>query len=1007
MYIRLCEGFTKAQMVKSLSEAHKIASKKPNSDWYYSTYYFNDKHYEKFKKTKSVKGVRDVTTSALWWDIDCEKDTDKARKTTLTIIHRLLERGFKEDNIQIRFSGNKGYHIWVNTDTEFTPKEVENIAANISGDLDGFDTSMYDATQILRLPLTKNKKSGLFCRPLKLSDLESLTDDEIRDSAKDVSEIDFKDVEAYYGVAKVPDSIMVLKDQVIETKTVDTELLQFDVKKIDYTKKPSFLNNAEWALQQGYFRGSEAAAETGDVGERDNGFLCLAAVYKKKGFDKISTYHLLKGVAELQASRTGEERFPNEDIWKKVETVYDPEWNNGKHRIWLEEKYAAKYNIPIVNYNTDTKIVGIKEGFQNFIDYAKDIDEYRFEFGIPELDEKMKARTGYLIGMLAPPSIGKCLSYDTGVLMYDGSIKKVQDIVVGDIIMGDDSTPRNILSLARGKETMYKIHTDDGSYTVNESHILSLKLTQDGQYKGLSKGDVINISVKEYLTMSDHFKRRTMGYRNAINFKEQKTEFPSYLVGLYIGDGTRGKPEITNPEPKIRNYLANLCEDSEFTLTTYEESGKAKCPRHNIVTKGKQNNPFLDFSKQFKDGKFIPKEYLINSKEKRKELLAGLIDTDGHHSSKQGCYEYTCKEKELAKDVRFLCRSLGYKCTMNEVQKSCQNNFTGTYYRLYIKGDLSDVPFLLDKSKQTNFKNQRNPEWYRIKVEKLEEDNYYGFEIDGNRLFVLDDLTVTHNTSFLVTAINNTSKLGKRSIVFSYDMAESVLFQKLIQRETSLPEDTIFKTIVDATKSNDKKAQYKVKEWCKLLDNNYGNCTFVFKSGQTINEIKQTIMEAELALGDSIPFITIDYSELVHSQFSDPTQASAEVIQGLREIANEMNKLVLVLMQPNKMNSTPTEPLLTYNCAKGSSAIAQAVTMMITAHRPGFSSTNPENDRFFAINCVKNRMGPLFEHAFSWDGPTGKIGVLSDSERQFLEQLRDMNKEDKEEQTKKKKFKDF
>ena len=48
------------------------------------------------------------------------------------------------------------------------------------------------------------------------------------------------------------------------------------------------------------------------------------------------------------------------------------------------------------------------------------------------------------------------LGKDTPILMYDGSIKLVQDVIVGDIIMGDDSTPRNVLTLARGREQMYK-----------------------------------------------------------------------------------------------------------------------------------------------------------------------------------------------------------------------------------------------------------------------------------------------------------------------------------------------------------------------------------------------------------------------------------------------------------------------------------------------------------------------------------------------------------------------
>jgi hypothetical protein len=88
MYIRLCEGFKyidkkgieqyslDAQLVKSMEEAQAIAKKKPNSDWYYSTYIYNDQHKKHFdeiittkngytKERKSVMGITDVRTSAL------------------------------------------------------------------------------------------------------------------------------------------------------------------------------------------------------------------------------------------------------------------------------------------------------------------------------------------------------------------------------------------------------------------------------------------------------------------------------------------------------------------------------------------------------------------------------------------------------------------------------------------------------------------------------------------------------------------------------------------------------------------------------------------------------------------------------------------------------------------------------------------------------------------------------------------------------------------------------
>ena len=71
---------------------------------------------------------------------------------------------------------------------------------------------------------------------------------------------------------------------------------------------------------------------------------------------------------------------------------------------------------------------------------------------------------------------GKCHMKDTPIVLYDGTIKKVQDINEGDLLMGDDSTPRKVISLACGVDKMYSIIPDTGdSYVVNQEHILCLK----------------------------------------------------------------------------------------------------------------------------------------------------------------------------------------------------------------------------------------------------------------------------------------------------------------------------------------------------------------------------------------------------------------------------------------------------------------------------------------------------------------------------------------------------
>lgn len=242
-------------------------------------------------------------------------------------------------------------------------------------------------------------------------------------------------------------------------------------------------------------------------------------------------------------------------------------------------------------------------------------------------------------------------------------------------------------------------------------------------------------------------------------------------------------------------------------------------------------------------------------------------------------------------------------------------------------------------------------------------------------------------TSIGLTILNNTSVQGDHSIFFSYDMSKYDVYQKLIQKHTKKNRDALYKVYKEGSKEEQQKLSGAVND-------QYKNVRFVFKTGQSIEEMRNTIISTEKKLGINIRLVIVDYLELVQSKYSDATQSSAEVIQGLREIAINMNKAVIVFLQPNKMSSTIDMPILSYNAAKGSSAIAQAVTAMLTIHRPGYSSRTPENDRFLSIDCVKNRAGPLFSADMFWDGLTGSIRDLSDDERMHLREVRKAKEEE-------------
>ena len=117
-------------------------------------------------------------------------------------------------------------------------------------------------------------------------------------------------------------------------------------------------------------------------------------------------------------------------------------------------------------------IIENSSGLNTNMKFTKNLKDYQIPL-VKKIINKCKTVGGGLV--CVPCGFGKCLGKNTPILMYDGSIKMVQDIQINDIIMGDDSNPRNILSICRGQEIMYKIKQSIGDdYIVNESHILTV-----------------------------------------------------------------------------------------------------------------------------------------------------------------------------------------------------------------------------------------------------------------------------------------------------------------------------------------------------------------------------------------------------------------------------------------------------------------------------------------------------------------------------------------------------
>jgi DnaB-like helicase C terminal domain len=611
---------------------------------YVSVFKYRPEQVEQYNTKGTIKGITDVVGSKLYWDIDCANDLPKARESALELIDNLRKYNIPEDSIEVVFSGNKGFHVYVHTSNELSRSEVEKIAYFFGNSLTGFDTTMYDAPQVIRFPTSVHKDSGLYCTQLTVQDLRENGIQEIQNLAREL--VDTLEYKTYDFKANFKEQ---LPDIIEKTRVVDMDFtLPKKIDDIDFNKKPMFLTPEKYVLAQGFF----------PEGKRHEVYMILAATYRGANFDRSETYRMLKAVDEKQRAITGQDPFPHDEIWGNIlPSVFSPTWNGGTYGLEHPILRQIHDQLPKhVMMQEDSKYQCFTPAslFDKFKKFAMDIDKNTITWGLPELDAKLRFLKGHLVGLLAPPSVGK--------------------------------------------------------------------------------------------------------------------------------------------------------------------------------------------------------------------------------------------------------------------------------------------------------------------------------------------------SSMMLRVARENSKAGRNVLILSLDMGEVPVMEFFSKAAAQISTERIY----EGLKNGDENMETKIREQLNTEFDRVRLCTM---PSMSVDEIRRVIEVQERIIGAEIDIIIVDYLELVCTKSLEPTQASAEAIQGLREIAHK-GKAVLCLMQPNKTNAKPGEPILNYSGAKGSSSIGQAVAAMLTMHRPGWGSRSPQDDKWIGFDCVKNRHGQLFHEYFSWEGLTGNIRSMTALEKTMLQNFIDRKAAEQEDEEK-------
>jgi intein/homing endonuclease len=266
---------------------------------------------------------------------------------------------------------------------------------------------------------------------------------------------------------------------------------------------------------------------------------------------------------------------------------------------------------------------------------------------------------------------GKAHPYNSTVITPNG-IKKWGELQIGDYVFGDDGNPTKIIDIPfDGIAPIYKITLKDGrTVEASEGHLWKVFVH--------NRKNIQILTTKELL---DIYKaKRKISYRNpsgvefrcgivrneGIELPYKDTPIDPYTLGLLLGDGCFCTPKATNSL-----YYTCQDKDAEYIIPKipYKVTKRKDRYAYSVwINNGANILTSLGLWMHKSENKFIPKEYLFNSKEVRLNLIRGLIDSDGYISNPShphNGYEISVSSKKFAEDIQWICRSVGYNADIH------------------------------------------------------------------------------------------------------------------------------------------------------------------------------------------------------------------------------------------------------------------------------------------------------------------------------------------------------
>lgn len=337
----------------------------------------------------------------------------------------------------------------------------------------------------------------------------------------------------------------------------------------------------------------------------------------------------------------------------------------------------------------------------------------------------------------------KALCLDTDVPTPDRGLIKFGELKIGDSLYGPDG---EICKIIGKNEThlpkAFRLHFSDGtSVDCSDQHLWDTSTKYERKI-----GKKSTKTTQEIFDTLRVGKETNHSIENASPVPGSRDDCQlAYVLGYWLGDGNSRSGRFTAHQDQFEE-ISSRFKSRKLHITNEARRGKAVSFVVPALTYWLRELDLVN-------NKHIPEKYFMADEATRRELLRGLMDSDGTISKDIGNFTFCNTNERLAKQVRRLVASLGYKATIRNSKTTCQGKYEGRAFYVTFSTPTTRPAIFGTRAKEDKRKSVNNS-WYSgrryiVRAEEIPTKPMFCIEVDSpsKNFLITDQYIPTHNST--------------------------------------------------------------------------------------------------------------------------------------------------------------------------------------------------------------------------------------------------------------------